>query len=148
MTNVVPSVRDPDGAVRSSEEAVRPAEQAGPEAYDQPACRVELVDRRDVGAVAALATAAVEDPDAGAIAIDINADRHSPYPSLRQLRPVANDAIRIGSAIRIVGLNLYGCRNRRRNGNPEKTDLHHDSRAFAHLDSSGLPRDLLATCGA
>ena len=59
---VVSSVGDPDGAVRNGEQAVRPTEQSGPKAHDEPACCVEFLNRRDVRAVAALTAAAVEHP--------------------------------------------------------------------------------------
>ena len=137
--SLVLSVGDPDGAVRSGEQAVRPAEQSGPEAHDEPACCVEFLDRRDVGAVAALAAAAVEYPYARTVAIDVNADRHPPYPPLRQLRPVVDDVIWIGGAVGIVGLApVAGCCNAPRNRCSKKTRVQNNSCAFAHLDSSRL----------
>jgi hypothetical protein len=119
---VVSSVGDPDGAVRNGEQAVRPTEQSGPKAHDEPACCVEFLNRRDVRAVAALTAAAVEHPYARTVAIDVNADRHSPYPALRQLRPVVDDVIRIGGAVGVVGLApVAGCCDGPRN----KADLPH-----------------------
>ena len=53
-----------------------------------------------------LAAAAVEHPQAGAVAVDVDTDRHAPGAALRKFRPMLNDAIRIRCAVGIVGLDL------------------------------------------
>src|SRR5208282_349363 len=130
-------VGDPDRSVGSGEQAVRPTEQSGSEAHDEPARRIEFLDRRDVRAVAAFAAAAVEHPYARTVAIDVNADRHSPHAPLRKLGPIVDDVIRIRRTVGIVSLNpASGRHHGPDNGRTGEANTQHHSRAFAHIDSS------------
>src|SRR5262249_47026575 len=69
-----PAVGDPDVAIPVREQAVRPIDHAGAEARHQLAGGVELLDRRDIRALAGLCAAPIKHPDAGAISIDVDSD--------------------------------------------------------------------------
>src|SRR5580704_6897333 len=131
------AVGDPNIAVAVGAEAMRPVDQLRAEAHHLPAGGVEFLDRRDARADAGFAAAAIVDPEAGAIAIDIDADRLAPRRPFRQLRPVLDDTIRIWRAVWIVGLNLAdGQCHGAKNGRADEADTNHDSHAFAHGNSS------------
>src|SRR5580704_14713500 len=100
------AVGDPDIAVAVRAEAMRPVDQLRAEARHLPAGRIEFLDRRDARADAGFGATAVVHPEAGAVAIDIDADRLAPRPPFGQFRPVLDDVIRIWRAVWIVGLDL------------------------------------------
>src|SRR5450631_1238840 len=131
------AIGDPDIAVAVRAEAMRPVDQLRAEAHHLPAGGVEFLDRRDARSDTGFAAAAVVDPEAGAVAIDIDADRLAPRPPFGQLRPVLDDVIRIWRAVWIVGLNLAdGQCHGAKNGRADKADTNHDSHAFTHGNSS------------
>jgi hypothetical protein len=84
---------------------VRLFEHAGAEARYQVPRGIEFLNRREVRPLTALCAAAIEDPNTGAVAIDVDADGLPPDSSLRKLRPVLDDMVRVGSAIGILRLN-------------------------------------------
>src|SRR5712691_7272853 len=71
-------------------------EHARAEALHHVPRRVDLEDRREVGAVAAL-----EHPDALAVGVDVDADRLAPLALIGQLHPILDGAIRIGRIARL-----------------------------------------------
>ena len=71
-------VGHPDVALAVDAEAMREVEHAAAEALHEFAGRIELHDRRDSRLSAVVRAAAVEDPDALAVAIDLDADRRAP----------------------------------------------------------------------
>src|SRR5579862_9447632 len=130
------AVGDPDIAVAVGAEAMRPVDQLRAEAHHLPAGGVEFLDRRNARADAGFAAAAVVDPEAGAVAVDIDADRLAPRPAFRQLRPMLDDVIRIWRAVWIVGLDLAdGQCHGAKNGRADEADTQHNSHAVMHGDS-------------
>src|SRR5580704_5728840 len=137
------AIGDPDIAVAVSTEAMWPVDQARAEAHHLPAGGVEFLDRRDARADAGFAAATVVDPKAGAVAVDIDADRLAPRPALGQLRPMLDDVIRIWRAVRIVGLDLAdGQCHGAKNGRADEADANYDSHALTHGNSSPSIRTL------
>jgi len=65
---------------------------------------VEFLDRRDVRALAGLCAAAIVDPDASAISIDVDSDRLPPHAAFGKLRPILYHAVGIGCGIGILGI--------------------------------------------
>src|SRR5580704_8838610 len=134
---LVLAVGDPYRAVGCRGQAVGPGELARPEACNQLARRVEFLDRRDIRAFTGFARATVEHPEAGTVAVDVDADRLAPRPAFGQLRPMFDDVIRIWRAVRIVGLDLAdGQCHGAKNGRADEADTQHDSHAVAHGNSS------------
>src|SRR5215471_10276804 len=97
-------VSGPSPAIPGREQAVRPIDHAGTEARHQLARGVELLDRRDIRALAGLCAAPIKHPDAGSISIDVDSDRLPPHTALRKLRPILFCAIGIGCGIGILGM--------------------------------------------
>src|SRR6185295_17243962 len=87
------AVGDPDVAVAVDVNAVRPHEHARAEALDESSCRVEFLDRRDVGADAVLIAAAIERPDAPPVAIDGDAGRGADFSARGKLEEVFDELI-------------------------------------------------------
>ena len=93
------------------------------------------------------AAAAIEHPDAGAVAVDIDADRHAPEPALRKLRPVLDDVVRIGRAVGIVRLDPSAASSQRPRRRPRRRAATH-SVTLASSRMSIPPLDLcLRLCG-
>src|SRR5215831_7312392 len=90
------AVGDPDVAIPVREQAVWPIDHAAAEARHPLAGGVELVDRRESRALAGLCAAAIVDPDAGAISIDVDSDRLPPHPAFGEFRPILYYAIGVG----------------------------------------------------
>ena len=57
------------------------------EAHHLPAGGIEFLDRRNARSDAGFAAAAIEDPKARAVAVDVDADRHVPTSGLRAASP-------------------------------------------------------------
>jgi len=106
------------------------------------AALIQFLYWRDARAFASLSAAAIEHPKTGAVAIDVDTDCLSPDASVRQLRPVVDDMIRVRSAIRIIRLNAPpargNTRNQRRGGDPNQY-----FRVIAHFI---LPNGVLLNC--
>src|SRR5262249_21399218 len=98
------AVGHPDVAIPVREQAVRPIDHAGTEARHQLPRGVELLDRRDIRALAGLCAASIKHPDAGSISIDVDSDRLPPHTAFRKLRPILFCAIGIGCGIGILGM--------------------------------------------
>jgi len=98
------AVGHPNVAIPIREQAVRPIDHAGAEACHQLARGVELLDRRDIRALAGLCAAPIKHPDAGSISIDVDSDRLPPHTAFRKLRPIPFCAIGIGCGIGILGM--------------------------------------------
>src|SRR5262249_33173602 len=90
---VASAVGHPDVAIPVREQAVWPIDHAAAEARHPLAGGVELMDRRDTRALASLCAAAIVDPDAGAISIDVDSDRLPPHAAFGKLRPILSYAI-------------------------------------------------------
>ena len=107
------AVGQPDIAFAIDMQAVRKDGEAGAEALHQLARRVELQDRVELGAGAverlpflpfgerdeALRAAALGDPDARAVGIDVDRAGRAPDPAFRQFRPVLDRAVGIGQRV-------------------------------------------------
>jgi hypothetical protein len=114
---------------------VRPVDQARAEADDLAAGCIEFLQRRHARSDTGLAAAAIVDPEARAVAVDVDADCLSPRPAFRQLRPMFDDVIRIWCAVRIVGLDLAGGdRKDSSNSRAEETHTKRYAYAFPHGD--------------
>src|SRR5438105_2693869 len=97
-----PAVAYPDVVVLIHEHAVRVIEHSGAEAGHALARGVELLDRREIRAGAIIrCAAAVKNPDALAVSVDIHADGRPPLTSLGQFRPALVNAIGIRCGIRV-----------------------------------------------
>ena len=94
---LAPAVGDPHIAIPVDVEAVRERQTSRRRSFSsQLAGWIDLEDWRHVRAVAARAAAALEHPDALAVAVDVDADRLSPFAPVWKLGPVLDRAIRIG----------------------------------------------------
>src|SRR6266851_2392023 len=131
------AIGNPDVTVAVDAKTVRPVDQTSAEARDQFAAGIEFLNRGDQRTFAGLRAAAVVDPNTAAIPIDLDADRLAPSAAFGQLRPMFDDVIRIGRAVRIVGLDLpAGQCNGAKNGRADEADTQHNSHALAHGNSS------------
>src|SRR5262249_22273507 len=81
-------VGDPDIALAVDGEAVREVDESGAQAGHELAGRIELYDPRHVRLGAVVGTAALEHPNALAVAIGLDRDCGSQFAAIRQLRPV------------------------------------------------------------
>ena len=80
---------------------MRPFEHAGAKTSYQVPRGIEFLNRREVRPLTGPGPAPIEDPNTGAVAIDVNADGLPPDSSFRKVRPVLDDTIWAGSAIGI-----------------------------------------------
>src|SRR5262249_48144456 len=97
------AVGHPDVAIPVREQAVRPIDHAGTEARHQLARGVELLDRRDIRALAGLCAAPIKHPDAGSISIDVDSDRLPPHTALRSLPQLLSGGIGMGCGLGTLG---------------------------------------------
>jgi hypothetical protein len=97
----------------------------------RPDC-VEFLNRRDVRAFAGFSAAAIEDPKTGAVAIDVDADCLPPDSSVRKLRPVLDDMVRVKSAVGILSLNPPPARRNARKYGHGGRKPKHCSRVVTH----------------
>src|SRR5215472_13906228 len=111
---------------------VRPVDHATTEARHQLAGGVELLDRRDIRALAGLCATAIVNPDAGAISIDVDSDRLSPRTAFGKLCPILHCAIGVGRGIGILGMGPPRGNGHRRGD----SDAKHQSRTITHVTSS------------
>src|SRR5581483_7124066 len=97
------AVGDPDVVVGVDEDAVRKREDAGAEALDQLAGRIEVQDRIERRVRAGVRAAAFGDPDASSVLVDVHGARRAPHASFGELRPALDRAVRVGRIDRHVG---------------------------------------------
>ena len=125
-------VGHPHIAIAVDMKAVRKQKQPGPETLHQRAGRVELENGVEIRAVAGeRATrleerrgreraAALGDPDAGAVRIDVDPAGRAPRPAVGQLSPVLDGAVRIGEPVgRAAGLRARKAAERERGDEPQ-----------------------------
>ena len=128
---LAPAVGDPHIAIPVDVEAVGKDKHPGAEAFRHVTGWIDLEDWRHVRAVAARAAAALEHPDALAVAIDIDADRLSPFAPVWKLGPILDRAIRIGRVASLrVGARL------RHDDRRDQGDAEHPPNTVLHVTSS------------
>jgi hypothetical protein len=121
------SVADPDVSIRVDVQPVRADEHAGAEALHQLARGIELLDGRQVRADTTLSAASIEDPDAAAVAIDMDAGRGSDFSPLGELEKAVDGLIRAGKGVDRTGITLRGrrpCRQRGRDHDRRQRQTH------------------------
>src|SRR5262249_14584643 len=113
-------VGDPDVAVAIDEDAVRRDYHPGAETLHELARRIELQDRIDGRRLEAptVAAAALGDPDAAAVLVDVDRARRSPCTAFRKLRPALDALIGIGQIV--GGLNVGLSKANRRQYNRQR----------------------------
>ena len=106
---VVVAVDNPDVAVAVHGDAMREDDEARTEALHELAGRVELQDRIERGGEARVRAAALADPDAHAVLVDIDRTRGAPRAAFGHLRPALDRAVRIGPVVLGVWRRLGLC---------------------------------------
>ncbi len=105
------AVGDPHVPIAVDEDAVGGKDQPGTEALHQRSGRIELEDRIEVRSGATVGTAALGDPDAPAILVDLDRAGRTPWSPRGKPGPAFDGPVRIG---RIVDRAADGLRLRRR----------------------------------
>src|SRR5215471_8532630 len=111
-------VGDPDVVVLIDEQAMGDVGHSGREARHHVSGGIVLVERRDLGALAAGGAAAVIDPHALAVAVDIEPDGGTVPAPHGLLGPAFLEAVRVGGGVGILGIRRHGRHDDRRNGDP------------------------------
>ena len=97
---VVLTIGHPDVPVAIDVNAVREVQDPGAERFHQVAVRVELQDRRQARTGARVLLATLRDPDAHAVAIDLDRARGAPDATLGQFRPTRDRLVGVREVVR------------------------------------------------